>query len=247
MTESRSAGFTLIELLVVISIIALLIALLLPALGSARAASRQVKCAANMHGMMVAFNVYSVDHDGLIMPVIVAENGETASQTWGRQSAWWLERIPQYLPGTGGINAHLTTNNLTVLRCPTIVADGLTLTITYSLNSDAGWSPSGQPGWGVNEKPKRYSSVRNASDKILVVDGNRSHTGNYSANTVKRWQAWMETSRPEWLTDLRHPKDSANFTFVDGHVSSEGTELSGDNITGAAATELQSRHWNLGD
>ena len=56
-------GFTLIELLVVIAIIAVLIAILLPALGAARDHAKTVQCAANLRGIAQAFRIFSSDHD----------------------------------------------------------------------------------------------------------------------------------------------------------------------------------------
>jgi prepilin-type N-terminal cleavage/methylation domain-containing protein len=57
-------GFTLIELLVVISIIALLMAVLLPALGRARKQARAVACQANLRQWGLALNLYAQDNEG---------------------------------------------------------------------------------------------------------------------------------------------------------------------------------------
>lgn len=56
-------GFTLIELLVTVSIIALLIAIVLPVLGAARGQARYAMCLSNLHQLSVASNAYFVEHD----------------------------------------------------------------------------------------------------------------------------------------------------------------------------------------
>lgn len=60
---ARSSAFTLIELLVVIAIIALLIGILLPALGSARALGRRTVCQAHLKGQGEGMSQYVLDND----------------------------------------------------------------------------------------------------------------------------------------------------------------------------------------
>ncbi len=64
MPPGGRCGFTLIELLVVIAIIALLVGILLPALGAARDSARQVACASNQRQIGLGFGAYAGDHDG---------------------------------------------------------------------------------------------------------------------------------------------------------------------------------------
>jgi prepilin-type N-terminal cleavage/methylation domain-containing protein/prepilin-type processing-associated H-X9-DG protein len=62
----RRPAFTLVELLVVIGVIALLMAILLPALGRAREAARTVKCGANLHSIGQGMMAYVTDYNGVL-------------------------------------------------------------------------------------------------------------------------------------------------------------------------------------
>ena len=67
--KAHSTGFTLIELLVVISIVALLIAILLPALGQARKAAYTSKCMSNLKQISIGFVMYMTDFQDYMPPV----------------------------------------------------------------------------------------------------------------------------------------------------------------------------------
>jgi len=87
----QRTAFSLIELLVVVSIIALLVSMLLPALGRAREQAKKTICATNLHQYGVAIYSYAADNDGGIMstPLVVA--GDPAQ---ARYPDFWFVKRP---------------------------------------------------------------------------------------------------------------------------------------------------------
>ncbi len=100
--DAQETGFTLIELLVVISIIAILVSILLPALAKARELANRVVCMANIRGIIQAILTYSQSSQGSF-PLVSYPNG--FNQGPGSQSGyinnptWWPTATNWYSPG----------------------------------------------------------------------------------------------------------------------------------------------------
>lgn len=100
----KKTRFTLIELLVVIAIIALLAAMLLPALGKAKDTAKKTKCTSNVKQIMMMFGQYSAAHNGMFLPAYITGANSVQIQ------AVSILRTAGFLKGSEILNCGLRGN-----------------------------------------------------------------------------------------------------------------------------------------
>ena len=92
-SQPHRSGFTLVELLVVVAIVAILSALLLPALGHAKAKGQQIACLSNYRQLQLCWLMYTDDYNDALPPNETLPGGDRGSwvataRTWIQGNAW---------------------------------------------------------------------------------------------------------------------------------------------------------------
>ena len=239
----KTNAFTLIELLVVIAIIAILAAILMPALSSARARAAQAQCISNQKSVMGAVHNYCDDYSEY-MPFMKKTTGTTYSSGYlAVDNPAWYVRIAPYLgyialkPGSDGRAYEFLVASATggrvqgkingVLRCP---ADEITwknanyyinghylAPVSYSWNKEM-----------LANSDNRYKDMIDTGNFWLVrrnkmVNPSRRFGIGDSYSTPVFFDIWnlssTDTNSANWKSFLRH-NENANVAMLDGHCTS---------------------------
>lgn len=188
------AGFTLIELLVVIALIALLAAMLLPALSRAKASARSAQCLNHMRQLGLAVQLYA------------DENEEALPRSQHSAFAHGLLPWERSLAPKLGSTPSAWTNLLTgVYHC---AADPRPGSLSYALNVYFELGPEddyvGKPmTW------RRATAIPHPAVTILFAE-NAGNTDHIMPNF------WVTPADAAEVDAKRH-RDKANYTFADGH------------------------------
>jgi prepilin-type N-terminal cleavage/methylation domain-containing protein len=121
--SSRRGAFTLVELLVVIGIIAVLVSIILPALGRARLAANRTMCLSNMQQLAQALYIYGAQYKGAVPPADPKANAGTSYTIW-RSSGDGPDYIPRYTAdgwvGPGYLFYARVLKNPKAFYCPSL-------------------------------------------------------------------------------------------------------------------------------
>lgn len=218
----HNSAFTLIELLVVVSIIALLISLLLPALGAARDSARGVKCLSNEKQIGISLNVYLTDYKN-IMPIPPLK---AAPATAALVHAVYFKEIYE-TPSSDYVEG-------TVLDCPSRGDEELTnfgIRITETLD--------GQPynhvtGYSFDEATYRYNAGVPTVTRIEDIVATAETIYVFGGRGTYRWKpgvANLAFNTDEIDSHIRYRHSEAtNALYFDGHAAGGVTQVDPEDV-----------------
>jgi prepilin-type N-terminal cleavage/methylation domain-containing protein/prepilin-type processing-associated H-X9-DG protein len=230
-------GFTLIELLVVIAIIAILAAMLMPALETAREAAIGATCISKMKQAGTTLFFYANDYDGWLPS---NRNDWGIGGPWGQTlyRAGYISHpeelnCPTYLPGNLRMNHETCVRNYSQDDEPRY-DHGWIWQRTYGFRNAPGGGVNFMWSGGINVRghirllsgyPPSHGWYRPPTDVSLGDFGPISSYG-VVADTIYNHNSGpkdCQTHGTNWAVHLRHRK-SGNVWFLDGHVEGLGTD-----------------------
>jgi prepilin-type N-terminal cleavage/methylation domain-containing protein/prepilin-type processing-associated H-X9-DG protein len=231
----RRRAFTLIELLVVMAIIAVLIALLVPAVFRVKEAANRTRCQNNLRQIGIALQAYH--HGNRSFPIGCVE-WRPPGDTTRRQLAWsayllaQLDQEPLYRqinfsqPFDSPLNRAAGSVPLTVYLCPSsrntaVQINGLGRTDYGGIYGERITGPNNPPkGVMLYDVPVRLSEITDGASQTLIVGEDSGFSDGQWINGRNVFdQAFAINQAPPFENDLRsdHP-GGANALFCDGAV-----------------------------
>lgn len=225
-----SGAFTLIELLVVIAIIAILAAILTPAVSRALERGRAVHCLSNQHQVGIALTMYASDHRGLWpAPSLRDYNGES--------DYMWSKALGEYLPQRGN---SVTAPQHAIFVCPSarynLVSGVRKPSSTYGATEAIYGTKAGKFDLAT---PRDSMSLAIPMATYLVGEGKQNGTENSCLSSV-RWNNYrldvMRAAGVPEKTNIMDFRHDGEMNFLMGDMSGRALKIEN-------STEITQKQW----